>query len=182
MSDQKIKTAAKKAPLGLVPAQALVGPARVFEYGARKYAPGNYYNATLADGAGPRYVSAALRHLAEMQTASGLHTSMSLSERDPESGLPHIDHVLCGLMMLRSILAKEGVLPVDPGLGKEPPYQMQSSEALRDENGDVLMETTCPLEELDRTECEGDCPRGTTHVDGMRLLRLARQVAGERNW
>lgn len=121
MSDQKIKTAADKAPLGLVPARALIGPARVFQYGAKKYAAGNFYQATLDDGAGARYVSAALRHLSEMQLPNGLHTPESLATLDPESGLPHIDHVLCGLMMLRSIMVKSGALTDDPGLGKEPP-------------------------------------------------------------
>lgn len=121
MSDQKIKTAANKAPLGLVPQKALVGPARVYGYGARKYVAGNYYNATLEDGAGQRYVSAAMRHLAEMQLHNGLHTPESLAALDPESGLPHLDHVICGLMMLRTIMVKCGALPVDPGIGNEPP-------------------------------------------------------------
>lgn len=119
--DQKIKQAASKVPLGLVPKRALVGAARVFGYGARKYAPGNYYSATLADGAGERYISAALRHLSEMQEPNGLHTTESLASADPESGLPHIDHLLCGLMMLRSIMVKSGALPVDPGVGLDPP-------------------------------------------------------------
>lgn len=121
MSDQKIKTAAGKAPLGLVPAQALVGPSRVYGYGARKYAPGNFHTATLEDGAGQRYVSAALRHLADMQLPNGLHTPESLAALDPESGLPHLDHVICGMMMLRQIMVKGGALPVDPGIGNDPP-------------------------------------------------------------
>lgn len=121
MSDQKIKTAAGKAPLGLVPARALVGAARVFQYGAKKYAAGNFHKATLDDGAGARYIGAALRHLAEMQEPNGLHTPASLAAIDPESGLPHLDHVLCGLMMLRSIMVKCGAIAVDPGEGKDPP-------------------------------------------------------------
>jgi hypothetical protein len=120
VSDQKITAAANKAPLGLIPQVALVGAARVFGYGARKYAPGNFYNASLADGAGQRYVSAALRHLATMQDPNGLHTPESLATLDPESGLPHIDHVLCGLMMLRLIMMKDGALPMDPGVGLAP--------------------------------------------------------------
>lgn len=143
MSDKKIKTAAGKAPLGLVPAQALVGAARVFEYGARKYAPGNYYSASLSDGAGRRYVSAALRHLAEMQLPNGLHTADSLAAIDPESGLPHLDHVLCGLMMLRSILVKDGVLPADPGPGREPPHgECDCRECVR-------QQTVCALDDLE---------------------------------
>lgn len=121
LKDHKIKTAAAKAPLGVVPQQALIGPARVFGYGGRKYVAGNFYNADLSDGAGQRYVSAALRHLAEMQEPNGLHTPESLAALDPESGLPHIDHVLCGLMMLRTIMVKCGALPADPGIGNEPP-------------------------------------------------------------
>ncbi len=129
MSDQKIKTSAEKAPLGLVPAPSLVGAARVFGYGAKKYAAGNFHQATLDDGAGQRYISAALRHLAEMQLPNGLHTPESLAARDEESGLPHIDHVLCGLMMLRSIMAKCDALPVDPGVGKDPHAAKLAKEA-----------------------------------------------------
>lgn len=118
--DEKIKTAAGKAPLALVPAQSLVGPARVYGYGSRKYSAGNFWNADLSDGAGARYVGAALRHLSEMQLPNGLHSPESLATLDEESGLPHLDHVLCGLMMLRSIMVKCGALPVDPGVGKDP--------------------------------------------------------------
>lgn len=128
MQDEKIKTAAGKAPLALVPTQSLVGAARVFGYGAKKYFAGNYYRATLEDGAGERYIGAALRHMAEMQCPNGLHTPESLATRDVESGLPHIDHVLCGLMMLRSIMVKCGALPVDPGIGLEPSTVAQRSD------------------------------------------------------
>lgn len=121
MSDQKIKTALAKALFGLIPMRALTGVARVFAYGARKYLPGNYHSATLDDGAGQRYVSAAQRHLAEMQLPNGLHTPESLAALDPESGLPHIDHVICGMIMLRSIMVKCGALAEDPGVGLEPP-------------------------------------------------------------
>lgn len=120
MSDQKTNAAAGKAGLGMIPQRALIGPARVFGYGARKYAPGNFHTATLDDGAGQRYVSAALRHLAEMQEANGLHTPSSLAALDPESGLPHLDHVICGMLMLRAIMVKSGALETDPGVGLDP--------------------------------------------------------------
>ena len=120
MSDEKIKTAAGKVPLAMIPTQSLYGAARVYQYGSIKYLPGNFYNATLEDGAGARYIGAMLRHLSEMQLPNGLHTPESLAAIDEESGLPHIDHVLCGLMMLRSIMTKCGALPADPGLGKTP--------------------------------------------------------------
>lgn len=122
-TDYKVKTAAKKAPLAMVPAAALTGAARVYQYGAKKYAAGNFYNANLDDGAGSRYVGAALRHLSEMQHPNGLHTPESLASRDDESGLPHIDHAICSLLMLRSIMTKNNALPTDPGEGNEPPKE-----------------------------------------------------------
>lgn len=144
--DQKIKSASGKAPLGLIPARALVGPARVYGYGAKKYAAGNYYNATLADGAGARYVSAALRHLGDMQEPNGLHTAESLAALDPESGLPHIDHAICGLLMLRAIMTKCGALPADPGEGLEPPAKPAETTL---ETARRLMETVQPLGVID---------------------------------
>lgn len=121
VADYKVVTAAKKAPLSLVPLRALLGAARVFAYGAKKYAAGNFLNAGLADAPGERYLSAALRHLLELQHPNGVIDRASLSALDDESGLPHLDHLICGLLMLRSILVKEGVLPEDPGEGKVPP-------------------------------------------------------------
>lgn len=121
MSDQKIKAAAGKPPLAMIPLRALKGVARVFGYGAKKYAPGNFLTAQLEDGAGERYPSALLRHLSDIQEPNGLFTTESLSALDPESALPHIDHAICGLIMLRAILTKEGALPEDPGVGNDPP-------------------------------------------------------------
>lgn len=132
MSDQKIFMAAKKAILGLLPIRALFGVARVFGYGAKKYAPGNFHTATLADGAGQRYVGAALRHLSEMQEPNGLHTPASLAAIDDESGLPHIDHVLAGMMMLRAIMIKDGALAADPGEGNDPSMAKLSEMVTRE--------------------------------------------------
>lgn len=119
--DLKIKTAAGKAPLQMLPLRAYIGPGRVTQYGRKKYAPGNYLRATLGDGCGERYAGAALRHLAAMQEDNGLWTRESLGRLDVESGLPELDHAICSLIMLRSILVKEGVLAEDPGEGKDPP-------------------------------------------------------------
>lgn len=120
-ADLKIKTAAAKAPLQMLPLGAFTGAARVVQYGRKKYAPGNYLRATLEDGCGERYAGAALRHLRAIQEDDGLWTRESLSRLDVESGLPEIDHAICSLMMLRSILIKQNVLAEDPGEGKDPP-------------------------------------------------------------
>lgn len=117
--DQKIATAAHKVPLDLLPLHALQGVARVFGYGAKKYARWNWYAADDAD-IGNRYVGGLLRHLCAIQNPSGEFDFASLAARDEESGLPHIDHAICGLIMLRGQLAKAGVLPEDPGCGNEP--------------------------------------------------------------
>lgn len=125
MSDGKITAAAAKPDLSLLPIRSRVGVARIRAYGVKKYALGNYLQATLADGAGARYVAAMLRHLQAMQAPGGAVTAESLAARDEESGLPHIDHMMCGLEMLREILIQEGVLPEDPGVGNEPPSKKQ---------------------------------------------------------
>lgn len=119
--DGKIAQAAQKVRYAIIPMQATKGLARVFAYGAKKYQPGNWYQATLSDGAAERYHSAIDRHTEAMQEPNGLWTAESLSALDDESGLPHIDHMLASLVMLRGILIKEGVLPADPGEGNEPP-------------------------------------------------------------
>lgn len=122
-TDQKIKSAAGKPQLATIPMRALYGAARVFGYGSRKYAPGNFLHASLETDAAERYLSAAFRHLGDMQQLSGLFDD-NLDARDTESGLPHVDHAITCLLMLRSILIKEGVLPVDPGIGNDPPKEI----------------------------------------------------------
>lgn len=143
MSDQKIKSAAGKVPLDLIPLRTLKGAARVFEYGAKKYARGNWYSAT-DDEFTHRYVGGALRHLSDAQNPDGTFDFESMCARDLESGLPEIDHLLCGLMMLRGLLTKRNVLPADPGVGLPPPNlhnDCDCRECLR-------MQTTCDLKQL----------------------------------
>lgn len=117
MSDLKIKQAAGKVPLNLIPLSALKGAARVFQHGAFKYEAGNFLLAT-DDDVGNRYVGGFLRHVSDAQRPDGLFDLATLAALDVESGLPEIDHAICGLIMLRAILAKRGALPADPGLSK----------------------------------------------------------------
>lgn len=119
--DSKIAFAAKKVPLFAVTLRELFGIARVKAYGGKKHGWGNYLKACLSDGAGDRYVAAGMRHLQQMQNDDGTWDAKSLSALDEESGLPHIDHLLCSFLMLRGILVKDGVLKLDPGEGNEPP-------------------------------------------------------------
>ncbi|TXH58220.1 MAG: hypothetical protein E6Q97_02930 [Desulfurellales bacterium] len=117
--DQKIKTAAGKAPFELLPwayAEALTrglgladvqpeatfstieGLAWVFEYGSRKYAPRNYARALPDEATVARYIGAARRHLI---------ADLAGQTFDLESGLPHLDHALASLVMLAVILRTE---------------------------------------------------------------------------
>jgi hypothetical protein len=79
-----------KAEMHLLPPEALLGAAAVMGYGAKKYAAHNWRKATTWN----RYYDAAMRHLVAWQTGEDL---------DPESGLPHLDHALCCLLMLSSL-------------------------------------------------------------------------------
>lgn len=61
---------------------SIAGEAAVWEFGARKYARGNWLN-------GVAYTEAAdslLRHI---------HEFLSREDMDVESGLPHVDHIVC---------------------------------------------------------------------------------------
>lgn len=119
MTDQKIRTARGKVPLDLIPLGALEGCARVFGYGAKKYSRGNFHTAD-DDQIAQRYVGGMLRHLAACQRPDGLYDMTSLAALDAESGLPEIDHAICGLIMLRALAIKQGALPDDPGEGRDP--------------------------------------------------------------
>lgn len=111
--DMKIKKSAEKVPIWSIPLRALYGCARVFQFGATKYAKGNWHNAS-DDALGERYVGAALRHLAAMQNADGTITLESCARRDVESTLPELDHAIASLVMLRGLLIKTGKLTTDP--------------------------------------------------------------------
>lgn len=72
----------------LLPSGALMGTAAVFEYGSRKYSANNWRLGIPLS----RLIDALLRHT---------FAFMGGEDNDPESGLPHLDHALCSLMMLR---------------------------------------------------------------------------------
>lgn len=78
---------AGKPPMELIPLRALYPAADVFGYGAQKYASWNW-----AKGMAWSIPLACMqRHLAAIQAGE---------MNDPESGLPHIGHVLCNALML----------------------------------------------------------------------------------
>ena len=76
-----------KADFSLIPLCTLEDEAKVWEYGAKKYAAHNWMKGM------PWSVpfACAMRHMAAWQQGE---------ENDPESGLPHLAHAMCNLRML----------------------------------------------------------------------------------
>lgn len=76
-----------KNDLALIPPEALFAIGQVFTYGSKKYSPDNWRNGM----SWRRMFSALLRHL---------FAWLMNNEFDEESGLPHLAHAGCCLMML----------------------------------------------------------------------------------
>lgn len=76
-----------KPDLSLIPMHTLEDEARVWMYGANKYAAWNWVKGM--DWSIP--FACAMRHLAKWQAGE---------ELDEESGLPHLAHAMCNLRML----------------------------------------------------------------------------------
>ena len=87
-----------KPMVSLVEPNYTLGVARVLTFGAEKYGKNNWKEATEEDI--QRYKDALYRHwLAYLDG----------EEIDPESGLPHLDHIGCNTMFLRYFDAKQYV-------------------------------------------------------------------------
>ena len=85
-----VKADQAKARMDLLPPKVLEGVAQVLTFGAKKYAAWNWVKAP----AYGRYFAAVQRHLTAWQAGEDL---------DPETGLPHLNHALCGLMFLAEL-------------------------------------------------------------------------------
>lgn len=118
--------------LSITPYHGEVHGARATEYGADKYARGNYFGPPPA-GIDPvdrflGYVAAARRHLGKVQqainvakgTGGDARAACALVDDEasggfPPSMLPHISHAIAGLMILVECGVTDGLLPADPG-------------------------------------------------------------------
>lgn len=80
-----------KLPLDLLDPTALEGLARVLEFGAKKYASHNWRGGISYS----RLLAALLRHTFAILRGERI---------DPESGLPHIDHVGCCWMFASNMM------------------------------------------------------------------------------
>ena len=77
-----------KLRYSLVPTGVLEGMLQVLEHGSTKYGANNWQ---YVDNAKERYYNALQRHLEAWRGGELL---------DPESGLPHLSHVMCNSMFL----------------------------------------------------------------------------------
>lgn len=76
-----------KPRVDLISPQALTALGTVLSYGAKKYGDKNWLNGI----AWTKLYGSALRHLLSWRRGETL---------DPESGLPHLAHAMCNVMML----------------------------------------------------------------------------------
>lgn len=88
-----LKYDAGKPMMSLVDPDAMEGLAKVLTFGASKYDKNNWRNGIVYS----RIIDAAERHLAEVKRGN---------DTDAESGLGHIDHVMCNIMFLSYFMKK----------------------------------------------------------------------------
>lgn len=86
-----VKHDSSKLPVDLLDPLALEGLTAVLEFGARKYAPNNWRQGFKYS----RLIAALLRHTFALMKGERI---------DPESGLPHIDHIGCCWMFLSNMM------------------------------------------------------------------------------
>ena len=83
-----------KPRMDLLDSYALEGLAKVLTFGAQKYAANNWRNGIEYS----RVSAALLRHMGAIQRGEDI---------DPESGLPHIDHLGCCWMFMSNYMKNE---------------------------------------------------------------------------
>lgn len=83
-----LKYDSDKLPWDLLPLDALEGIVRVLRHGAEKYAPNSWQH---VKNPRRRYTAALRRHQVAIDKGEVL---------DPDSHLPHIDHIACNSMFL----------------------------------------------------------------------------------
>jgi len=81
-----MKADGNKAMMELFPMTVMESVSKVLTFGAQKYEPNNWKKVNPE-----RYKGALLRHLAAIERGETI---------DPDSGLPHIDHVACNAVFL----------------------------------------------------------------------------------
>lgn len=118
---QDLKPRGTKPQVQMHPVAAMYWGARVFEYGAKKYARGNFR--LPVEGESPwiktsEYIRAAIGHLLQASEQIERFLVGLDSEGlaiDEESKLPHLAHALCSVEMAITAGTDGGIFPRDPG-------------------------------------------------------------------
>lgn len=135
VGDMKHGLGGARPQMSILPRTGLICGGRAIEYGADKYARGNYHGpppAKLGADAGAKrllgYIDAAMRHLTHVSDAvnralgTGGDVAAACAVVDdeasggfPASMLPHLSHALASLLIGVSCGVDDKLLPADPG-------------------------------------------------------------------
>lgn len=88
--EQGHKLDSEKPPCDLLSPHALLGTAHVLGFGAKKYSANNWRQGIIYS----RILAAIMRHLLAFMLGEDL---------DPETGLPHVDHLGCEVMFIQEL-------------------------------------------------------------------------------
>jgi len=133
IGDMKQGLSGARPQLSILPRTAQIYTSRALEYGADKYARGNYYGPPPKTVTNEQrllaYVDAAMRHLTRV--AESLNRAIGTGDPDlaraasvvdddgggkfPPSMLPDLAHALASIAIGVTCGANDGLLPVDPG-------------------------------------------------------------------
>ena len=141
MRDMKQALTGSRPKLSILGRASMNHECRVREYGADKYARGNYHGAppasVTAEDRVMGYIDAAMRHLTRIADAynhalgrgGDLREALATVDDDgggkfPASNLPDLSHALTSLAIGIQCAVDDGILPLDPGQ----PWKAPSSE------------------------------------------------------
>lgn len=132
IGDMKQGLTGSRPALSILPRAPQLHECRVLEYGADKYARGNYHGAP-PEGVSPAmrvlgYIDATMRHLARVANAANhalgtggdVAAALSIVDDDgggkfPASMLPDLSHAMTSLALGITVAVDDGILPMDPG-------------------------------------------------------------------
>lgn len=107
MEAKGTKFDSEKPRMDLLDPDALEGLAKVLTFGAQKYDSWNWSKGIVFS----RLTASLLRHLMAFQRGEDI---------DPESGLPHLDHIGCNWMFLSALSKRKPELDDRPRLRNTP--------------------------------------------------------------
>ena len=132
IGDMKAGLTSSRPKMSIIGRHAAVYDVRGKEYGADKYARGNYHGPP-PDGVTPEarvigYLDALIRHATAITQAynealgTGGDTRAAIAVADleasggfPASGLPHLAHLAAGIDIAIECAVQDGLVPADPG-------------------------------------------------------------------